>query len=228
MRKNKLLAYVYMPIIFSFFSLLLLALMLSPFYKRAEVVYSAVSTKGNNETTKKKNESIFKSEAERKKIEPINNDKELPSSKIEYPKMGTQFGMVIIDKFNVQAKLIYGDSAEDLRNGVGQFNGSVFPGEKGTTLIGGHNTNELAALDKVVRGDQITIQTNYETYKYKVTDKKVLRFDDPEAIKTLYKKQDTNKVIFYTCYPIDMIGLTDERLFVYADLVSGKMINAEH
>lgn len=194
--------------------------------KTTKVVLGAVTVNNPTEIMKKENKSIFKPNEEIKKIKPVNNNKQLPSSKIEYPTLGTEYGRVIVDKFNVQAKLIYGDSPEDLRIGVGHFNGSVFPGEKGATLIGGHNTNELAALDNVISGDTITVKTNYETYQYRVSDKKVLRFDDSEAIKSLYDKTiETNKLILYTCYPIDMIGLTDDRLFVYADLVSGKMLD---
>lgn len=95
----------------------------------------------------------------------------------------------------------------------------------GTTLIGGHNTADLAALDGVSENDTITIKTNYETYQYKIVKKLVARFDDKKAIESLYQKSDNNILILHTCYPIDMIGLTDNRLFVTAELVSGKMID---
>ncbi|MGY3703565.1 hypothetical protein BW731_06970 [Vagococcus martis] len=217
---KRVLAYIYMPVLFFISAYLVLVLFFLPFKETFDLFLSAVSITEKAES--KDIPSIF-DESKQKSIQAV--DDKVPSSQVDYPTLGTEYGTVIIDKFNVQARLIYGDSQEDLRVGVGQFNGSVFPGEEGTTLIGGHNTADLAALNGVEANDTITIKTNYETYQYQVTSKKVARFDDKKAIESLYKKSDNNQLILYTCYPIDMIGLTDERLFVYAERVSGKMID---
>lgn len=217
---KRVLAYVYMPVLFFISAYVILFLLFLPFRETVDLFVSAISITEKAENTKVS--SIF-DEAKQKNIISVKN--KIPSSQIEYPSLGAEYGVVNIDKYNVQARLIYGDSQEDLREGVGQFNGSVFPGEEGTTLIGGHNTADLAALGGVESDDTITIKTSYETYQYKVTHKKVARFDDKSAIETLYKKSDNNQLILYTCYPIDMIGLTDNRLFVYAERISGKMID---
>lgn len=217
---KRVLAYIYMPVLFFIAAYGIFTLLFLPFKETFDLFVSAITITEQTETTKIP--SIF-DEKKQQEIKPIDN--QVPSTQIEYPDLGTEYGTVIIDKYNVQARLIYGDSPEDLRVGVGQFNGSVFPGEQGTTLIGGHNTAELAALDGVEANDTITIKTNYDTYHYKVTNKKVARFDDESAIESLYNPSDNNLLILYTCYPIDMIGLTDDRLFVYAERVSGKMID---
>ncbi|MEE1499033.1 MAG: class D sortase, partial [Enterococcus hirae] len=39
------------------------------------------------------------------------------------------------------------------------------------------------------------------------------------------RQRNNAKLILYTCYPIDSIGLTDQRLFVTAKLHAGPMIN---
>ncbi|MGX6970989.1 class D sortase [Vagococcus bubulae] len=218
---KRVLAYIYMPVLFFISAYAIFTLLFLPYKETFDLFVSAVTMTEQAENTKIT--SIF-NEKKQKEIKPVDN--QIPSTQIEYPSLGTEYGTVIIDKFNVQARLIYGDSPEDLRVGVGQFNGSVFPGEAGTTLIGGHNTSDLAALDGVTVNDTITIKTSYDTYQYKITNKKVARFDDKSAIESLYKKSDNNQLILYTCYPIDMIGLTDDRLFVYAERVSGKMINS--
>lgn len=209
-----------MPVLFFVSTCLIMFLLFLPFKDTFNLLVSAVTVTDTPDT--KKIPSIF-DETKQQDVEAVDN--KIPSSKIEYPSLGTEYGVVIIDKFNVQAKLIYGDSPDDLRVGVGHFNGSVFPGEAGTTLIGGHNTSDLAALDGLTENDTITIKTSYETYQYKVTKKLVARFDDKKAIESLYQKSENNILILYTCYPIDMIGLTDDRLFVTAELISGKMVD---
>lgn len=208
-----------MPVLFFLTSCLILFILFLPFKETINLFTSAITSQNQIDYTPK---SIF-DEDKPKKIETVNN--KLPSSQVPYPSLGKEYGAVVLDKANVQSPLIYGDSPDELRVGVGHFNGSVFPGEEGTTLIGGHNTADLAALDGVEKGDTITIKTNYETYQYKVNKKKVAKFNDKKAIETLYDKSDDNKLILYTCYPISMIGLTEDRLFVYADLVEGKMID---
>lgn len=217
---KRVLAYIYMPVLFFISAYLILVLLFLPFKETVDLFVSAVTVTNKSKT--QQTPSIF-DESKQKNVQAVDN--KIPSTQVEYPSLGTEYGTVIIDKFNVQARLIYGDSQEDLRVGVGQFNGSVFPGEEGTTLIGGHNTSDLAALDGVETNDTITIKTNYETYQYKVTSKQISRFDDKKAIESLYNKSDNNQLILYTCYPIDMVGLTDDRLFVYAERVAGKMID---
>lgn len=217
---KRVLAYIYMPVLFFISAYLILVLLFLPFKETVDLFVSAITVTNKSKT--QQTPSIF-DESKQKNVQAVDN--KIPSTQVEYPSLGTEYGTVIIDKFNVQARLIYGDSQEDLRVGVGQFNGSVFPGEEGTTLIGGHNTSDLAALDGVETNDTITIKTNYETYQYKVTSKQISRFDDKKAIESLYNKSDNNQLILYTCYPIDMVGLTDDRLFVYAERVAGKMID---
>lgn len=216
---KRVLAYFYMPILFFLTTVLILFILFIPYKSTVSLFVNAVTVTNKAELSSKKNFDLTK----QKEIVAI--DGMIPSSQVEYPSLGTEYGSVSIDKYNVQTRLIYGDSLDDLRVGVGHFNGSVFPGEKGTTLVGGHNTSDLAVLDKVEVGDNVTVSTNYETYQYKITNKEVYQFDDKKAIESLYEKTDTNHLILYTCYPISLIGLTNERLFVYADLVSGKQID---
>lgn len=170
-------------------------------------------------TFNKADNSIFDENKELK-----DNNKTLSQNDIKYPTLGVEYGQVIVDKAKIKAKLYFGDSPEDLRRGVGQYNGSVFPGEEGTSLIGGHNTTDFGTLNVVETNDPIVIKTNYGTYTYKVTSKRVAKFDDPTAIESINVRNKGRHLILYTCYPIEMIGLTDDRLFVYADLVSGPLI----
>ncbi|MGX7172446.1 class D sortase [Enterococcus ratti] len=147
----------------------------------------------------------------------------IPSSKINYPRSGYQYGKVAIDSVKLDALLYYGDSAEILRKGVGHYSGSVYPGELGTTLIGGHNTAEFGKMIGVQVTDKVNVITNYGEYIYQVYDVTVLDKDDHRISQLLAQKKKA-ELVLYTCYPVDSIGLTNQRLFILCNLIKGPMI----
>lgn len=153
-----------------------------------------------------------------------NQKKELPSTKVAYPVGGQIFGKVKITSIDLCVPLYFGDSEEILRQGAGQFMGSVYPGEIGTSLIGGHNIDDFGRLGSVPVGDRIEIQTTYGNYTYRVTKIAVKNKKDQGIDRMIYQRND-RRVILYTCYPIDSLGLTDQRLFVIGEYETGPVIN---
>lgn len=153
-----------------------------------------------------------------------NAKNELPSSKIDYPVGGQLYGKVKIEKLQLNVPLYFGDTEEILREGAGQFMGSVYPGELGTTLIGGHNVDDFGKLGAAQVGDEITLQTTYGNYVYRINRLDVRDKKDKEINDMIYQRND-RRLILYTCYPIDSLGLTNERLFAIGEFVSGPMIN---
>lgn len=172
----------------------------------------------NFETTKQSFTAV-----DNKKI-ATNARNELPSSKIDYPVGGQLYGKVKIEKLQLNVPLYFGDTEEILREGAGQFMGSVYPGELGTSLIGGHNVDDFGKLGAVQVGDEITLQTTYGNYVYRINQIEVRDKKDKEINDMIYQRND-RRVILYTCYPIDSLGLTNERLFAIGEFVSGPMIN---
>ena len=152
--------------------------------------------------------------------EPINGDT-INASSITFPSFGDRFGSIIVEDAAIDAPLFFGDSNTELKNGVGQYNGSMFPGCGGTILVGGHNNSYFNGLKHVKKDDLIIVKTNYGTYTYKVTKTAVLAASNKTAY-DLAAKQET--LVLYTCYPFDMLGLTPDRYFVYADYVSGPRV----
>nr|WP_253295820.1 class D sortase [Enterococcus raffinosus] len=153
-----------------------------------------------------------------------NAKNELPSSKIDYPVGGQLYGKVKIEKLQLNVPLYFGDTEEILREGAGQFMGSVYPGELGTSLIGGHNVDDFGKLGAAQVGDEITLQTTYGNYVYRINQIEVRDKKDKEINDMIYQRND-RRIIIYTCYPIDSLGLTNERLFAIGEFVSGSMIN---
>lgn len=149
---------------------------------------------------------------------------DLASSSMIYPVGGDQFGEVVIDKVGINEPLYYGDSEEILRLGAGQYIGSMIPGDLGATLIGGHNLPSFGKIYYLEPGDQVEVHTHYGDYTYQVTEVKVANYKD-SAINTKLGDRSKRSLILYTCYPLDAIGLTPERVFVSADYVSGPIID---
>ena len=82
--------------------------------------------------------------------------------------------------------------------------------------------NCVSALIRYGSGSLIHIDTHYGSYVYRVTEMKLADYQDTTTYD--FTRTDEN-LILYTCYPFDAFGFTPERYFVYAEYVSGPMID---
>lgn len=146
----------------------------------------------------------------------------IKASSLQFPKYGEQFGELIIDDCQVNAKLFFGDNNVALNNGVGIYNGSSIPGYGKTILVAGHNNTYFNGLKYAKKNQEIKIRTSYGNYIYEITDIQIKTNTD----KTAYDlSANYENLILYTCYPFDELGLTSRRYFVYAKLISGPSID---
>lgn len=143
-------------------------------------------------------------------------------SSFTFPCYENQFGELIIEDCQIHANLFFGDSDLVLRYGVGIYNGSFIPGYGKTILVAGHNNTYFNGLKYAQKGQIVKIRTNYGNYKYEITDMQVRDMSDRTAYDL---NATTENLIMYTCYPFDELGLTPNRYFVYAKLVSGPVID---
>ena len=138
-------------------------------------------------------------------------------SLVSYPDYGSKYGKIKLSSLNIELPLYYGDTLSILRNGVGHSSGSYFPGEGGSILCMAHNTSGmLKRLPEIKNGDKIIIDTTYGTYTYEVCDTKIVKETELTAAPIQKEKEC---LMLYTCYPVDAIGHTDKRFFVYANLI---------
>ena len=158
-------------------------------------------------------------------VKPETDDAEtIPLSSITYPNEGDRYATITIEGTEVNAPVYYGDNTTILNQGVGTYKDDSragIPGESKTILLAGHNNTFFNDLQSVEVGDVVTIETHYGTYTYTVEDCKVLEYNDTSAYD--FTRTDEN-LILYTCYPFDMLGYTPFRFFVYAEYVSGPVI----
>ncbi|MGX7243541.1 class D sortase [Enterococcus quebecensis] len=246
-------AFIYVPLLFMCFGYLIIYIIGAPvinfassavelislndapsFDQKGTNLYAQRTQKGNSSSAVKKTDDAASHSTNAESDSNTNsndvagsevfNKEELASSNMVYPVGGDQFGEVVIDKVGINEPLYYGDSEDILRLGAGQYIGSMIPGDLGTTLIGGHNLPSFGKIYYLEPGDTVSIHTHYGDYTYQVTEVKVADYRD-SSINTKLGDRSKRSLILYTCYPLDAIGLTPERVFVSADYVSGPIIN---
>ena len=134
---------------------------------------------------------------------------------------------VYISKIGVRAPIVSPSGTKQselnaaLNQGVVLYPGSALPGQSGEVVLTGHSSvfpwnktsygQIFALLDKVEKGDVVSIVYNNYQYDYQVTSKAVLL---PNQVKTSPTMEQ--KLLISTCWPI---GTALKRLVVYAELI---------
>lgn len=133
---------------------------------------------------------------------------------VNYPTYGTKYADIKIDSIDLNLPVYYGANYTILKSGIAHDEKSYFPGEGGSIILAGHNFKTfLANLPKVVKGDIISLETNYGIFDYKIYDTKIVK---ETAVEEVPIQKDEEILMIYTCYPINNIGHASERYVVYA------------
>jgi sortase A len=105
-----------------------------------------------------------------------------------------------IDKINVTAPVYMGISMNVFAKGVGQWPGTPRPGQRGNIVLGGHRTSAskpFANIDKLVKGDIISLKTGGKAFRYVVTKTFIVK---PTAIWITDPSRDATLTLF-ACHP---------------------------
>ncbi len=130
------------------------------------------------------------------------------------PSYGENYASLKIESIGVELPIYYGKTLDLLKRGIGHDNDSYFPGEGGSVILMGHNFGRfLANLPKVKVGDQIEVTTNYGEFHYTVYDAQVVNENDVGKVPI---QEEEERLMIYTCWPINNIGYATERYVVYA------------
>lgn len=148
-------------------------------------------------------------------------DGELNALDIKSVRVGDTMGRVIMEDADIDVPLIYGSTDECLYVGAGIRIQSGKPGYGKPVMIAGHTIPYFKNLGIVKEGQIITIETYYGIFKYRITGSQVADASDTSAYDLT---QDKEQLILFTCYPLDGVGEKEDRLFVYADKVSGPKV----
>ncbi len=131
---------------------------------------------------------------------------------------GDPIGRIRIPKIGVDKIVVQGTARGDLAKGPGHYPATPMPGQLGNAAIAGHRTTfgkPFYDLNSVAPGDEITIQTVYGTFTYRVFKKEIVK---PTDIAVVGPTADA-ELTLTTCNPRFSAS---QRLVVHARLVVQK------
>ena len=133
-----------------------------------------------------------------------------------YPEYGTQYATLEIPRLNLNVPVYFGDTLEILKKGVGHSSGSYFPGEGGSIIYMGHNSqNMFRRFSELQIGDTIKVTTTYGEFNYRIYDMQLINETETDKLPI----QDEKEILMvYTCYPFNNIGYATQRYVIYAEL----------
>lgn len=120
-----------------------------------------------------------------------------------------------IPAIDVDSPIVQGDDWEQLKKGVGQHIGSTLPGAAGNLVLSAHNDiygEIFRHLDKLSAGDEIIISTERQSYKYVVSEIKVV---EPTDVWVMAPTEHASTTLI-SCYPY---RVNSQRIVIMADLV---------
>lgn len=198
-----------MPLFFLLIGYAILILLALPYIRPLSSIYSMVS---QNQTPD------FSNSMQNHFEEDVNLPTEGAVENNGSVSLADQYGTIEIPSVNINVPLMYGATDQALYYGAGQRVQSAKPGYGKPVMIGGHTIPYFKNLGIINNGDIITIRTYYGIFQYQVTGTAVAGDTDGSAYDLTQNKE---QLILFTCYPLDGVGTKDERLFVYADKISG-------
>lgn len=121
-----------------------------------------------------------------------------------------------LDILNDTISIAYGVEEATLNKTPGWLPTSALPGKEGMCVVYGHrNRNHLKVLEKVERGDAITVTMDEGTvYTYTVSDITIYESTDDLRLPTV----DGKMLVLVTCYPFRYSGHAPGKCVVTAQL----------
>jgi sortase A len=127
---------------------------------------------------------------------------------------GRPIGRIEIPAIDADYVLIQGTEEADLERGPGHYPDTALPGQGRTVGIAGHRTTYGAPfnqIDKIEKGDSITVEMPYGTFSYTVTDTKIVDPSQTEIVDNVGRE----RLVLTSCHPLYSAA---QRYAVFADL----------
>ena len=127
---------------------------------------------------------------------------------------GKPIGRIQIPAIDADYVLIQGTEEADLKRGPGHYPDTALPGQGRTVAIAGHRTTYGAPfnqIDKIEKGDSITVEMPYGKFSYKVTNTRIV---DPSQT-SIVDDVGRERLVLTSCHPLYSAA---QRYAVFADL----------
>jgi len=113
---------------------------------------------------------------------------------------GHAIGRIAVPRLHLNMVLVNGTDHDSLKKGPGRDLRTYMPGEGQLIYIAGHRTTYLAPfahIDSMRRGDPITLEVPYATFRYRVFRKKVV----PSDALAVLRSHGREVVALQACHP---------------------------
>ena len=128
------------------------------------------------------------------------------------PLPGDSIGKLEFPTLDKEYFVVEGTATGDLRKGPGHYDDTPLPGERGTVAIAGHRTTYGAPfrnIDKLDRGDAITIEMPYGRFTYRVEKSEIVEPTDLSVKDPV----GYDRLILSACHPLYSAA---QRVIVFA------------
>ncbi|MGZ4355617.1 MAG: sortase [Gaiellaceae bacterium] len=102
-------------------------------------------------------------------------------------KRGQVIGRIRVPRMGINMLLVNGTDHDTLKKGPGRDGRTFMPGENRLIYIAGHRTTYLAPfshIDRLRRGDRVTIEVPYATFIYAVTRHRIVKSTDLAVLRS--------------------------------------------
>jgi sortase A len=131
---------------------------------------------------------------------------------------GDAVGRLRVPRLKLDAIVVEGTDGATLTKGPGRYTKSYVPGEGKLIYIAGHRTTygaPFARIDRLRKGDEVTLDVPYGTFRYRVSSYVIVPADDIGRLESAGREE----VALQACHPR---FFASERYIVYARPVSVK------
>jgi sortase A len=115
-------------------------------------------------------------------------------------KRGEAIGRIVVPRLHLNMVFVNGTDHDSLKKGPGRDLHTYMPGEGELVYIAGHRTTYLAPfshIDRLRRGDSVTLEVPYATFHYRVTNHAIVPSDDLSRLKSRGYEQ----LALQACHP---------------------------
>lgn len=123
-------------------------------------------------------------------------------------------GELVVPSLSLVAPVVQGDGGAQLADAVGHVPTSVWPGGAGTPVLVGHDVTWFHHLARLKPGQEIEYVSSCRAFTYAVVSSQVVTQGAPVA-------NTPGSLALVTCWPLDALWFTGQRLLVVAHEVGG-------
>ena len=125
---------------------------------------------------------------------------------------GDVIGEIRVPRLGLDAMVVQGDSASNLRRAVVHISNSALPGEWGNVALAGHRDTFFRPLRDIRAGDEIRFKTAGGAFEYRVESIEIVGPGDTKVL----EPSSGRDLTLITCFPFSFVGRAPGRFVVRA------------